>query len=162
MNSAHSRLEWAPAAVLGRKGKSAAAVASTGTTTTLVSVCNPVTVTAGRSVVVNGTVSKIVIDRTLKCPVLFNMEVSGGRAVTVTVLASRVSVVTGTVIVTVLVKGAAAEEDALSAGTDTVVVERTAVPERKAEERVDAKVTEVGCPSAVTVMVLMEPEPEVL
>ena len=75
-----------------------------GITTTLVSVCSPVTVTAGKSVVVNGTVCSIVIDRTPDGFVLFDVEAGVGPAVTVMVLASGANVVTGTVTVTVLVK----------------------------------------------------------
>ncbi len=62
------------------------------------------TVTAGKSVVVNGTVCRIVIDRTPDRFVLFDVEVAVGRAVTVTVLASGVNVITGSVTVTVLVR----------------------------------------------------------
>jgi hypothetical protein len=119
-----------------------------------VSVCNPVTVTAGRSVVVNGTVSRTVIDWTLNRFVLSEVAGPEGRAVTVTVLGSSVSVVTGTVIVTVLVKGTATEETVLSAGTNTVVVKRTAVPEGKAGERVDARGSG-GSPRVVAVLVLV-------
>ena len=82
----------------------AVAVSAMGITTTLVSVCNPVTVTAGKSVVVNGTVCSIVIDRTPDWLVLFDVEGAVGRAVTVMVLASGVNVATGSVTVTVLVR----------------------------------------------------------
>ncbi|KAK4105651.1 hypothetical protein N658DRAFT_127006 [Parathielavia hyrcaniae] len=129
--------------------------ASTVTTTTLVSVCSPVTVTAGRSVVVKGTVSRIVMDRTLatqSSPVLLEETagVSEEWAVKVTVLGSRVSVVTWSVIVTVVVRGAAAVEDVEQLSSGMVITDVV-----DAHSLLDVKERGVPVDDTVTVMVVL-------